>query len=111
MVPVLSVIKTLTLFIFSRASAFFIKTPDCAPFPTPTITDIGVAKPNAQGHAIINTAMAFINPYTNAGSGPNLAQMKKVITEIITTIGTKYLEMLSANFWIGALEREASLTF
>ncbi|MNT71373.1 hypothetical protein D3C72_2098520 [compost metagenome] len=62
MVPVLSVIKTLTLFMFSNASAFFIKTPDWAPLPTPTITDIGVASPKAQGHAIINTATALIKP-------------------------------------------------
>ncbi|MNG13195.1 hypothetical protein D3C84_968570 [compost metagenome] len=61
-VPVLSVINTLTLFMFSKASAFFISTPDCAPLPTPTITDIGVANPNAQGQAIINTAIALMNP-------------------------------------------------
>ena len=47
---------------FSKASAFFINTPDWAPLPTPTITDIGVANPNAQGQAIINTAIALINP-------------------------------------------------
>jgi len=61
-VPVLSVIKTFALFMLSRASAFFIKIPDCAPLPTPTITDIGVANPNAHGQAIINTAMALIKP-------------------------------------------------
>ena len=59
---------------------------------------MGVARPRAQGQAIINTAIAFIKPYTNAGSGPNFAQTKKVIADIMTTIGTKYLEILSANF-------------
>ena len=43
------------------ASAFFISMPFKAPLPTPTITDIGVAKPTAQGQAIINTAIAFTN--------------------------------------------------
>ena len=64
MVPVLSTINVSTLFIFSKASAFFINTPDCAPLPTPTITDIGVAKPKAQGQAIIKTAMAFTKAKT-----------------------------------------------
>ena len=58
-VPVLSIIKVSTFAILSSASAFLTNTPFCAPLPTPTIIDIGVAKPNAQGQAIINTAMAF----------------------------------------------------
>ena len=64
MVPVLSIIRVSTLFIFSRASAFFMSTPDCAPLPTPTMTDMGVAKPKAQGQAIINTEMAFTKAKT-----------------------------------------------
>ena len=62
MVPVLSVIKIFILFKFSKASAFFMRTPDVAPLPTPTMTDIGVANPKAQGQAIINTAIALIKP-------------------------------------------------
>jgi hypothetical protein len=61
-VPVLSVIRTLTCSCFLRLQHFFINTPDWAPLPTPTITDIGVANPNAQGQAIIKTAIAFMNP-------------------------------------------------
>jgi hypothetical protein len=61
MVPVLSVIKTFTLFIFSNASAFLINT-QIALLTHPTITDIGVANPKAQGQAIIKTATALINP-------------------------------------------------
>ena len=97
-VPVLSVISTSTLSIFSNASAFFISTPDLAPLPTPTITDMGVANPSAQGHAIMSTAMAFTKAYTNLGSGPNNHHITKVITDIITTMGTKYLEILSTKF-------------
>ena len=32
----------------------------CAPRPTPTMIDIGVARPSAQGHAMISTATAAI---------------------------------------------------
>ncbi len=63
-VPVLSTISTSILFKPSKASAFLIRIPFCAPFPTPTITDIGVARPNAQGQAIINTAIALTSAKT-----------------------------------------------
>ena len=39
----------------SSASAFLIRTPACAPRPTPTMIDIGVARPSAQGQAMIST--------------------------------------------------------
>jgi hypothetical protein len=58
-VPVLS---TTNVSIFSRtsnASAFLISTPAIAPRPVPTMIDIGVAKPSAQGQAMINTATAL----------------------------------------------------
>ena len=57
-VPVLS---TTSVSIFSNrssASAFLISTPDCAPRPTPTMIDIGVASPSAQGQAMISTETA-----------------------------------------------------
>jgi hypothetical protein len=37
-----------------------INTPARAPRPTPTWIDIGVAKPSAQGHAMISTDTAAI---------------------------------------------------
>ena len=80
------------------ASAFLIRTPNFAPLPTPTITDIGVANPKAHGQAIINTAMAFTKPKTNLGSGPKIHQAKNVIIEIKTTMGTKYFAILSTKF-------------
>ena len=43
----------------SKASAFLINTPAIAPRPVPTMIDIGVANPNAQGQAIIKTATAL----------------------------------------------------
>ena len=63
-VPVLSTTRVSTLFIFSRASASRINTPFWAPFPTPTITDMGVARPRAHGQAMISTAMALTRAYT-----------------------------------------------
>ncbi len=58
-VPVLSTTTVSTFSKVSSASAFFIRTPFCAPFPVPTMIDIGVASPSAQGQAIISTATAL----------------------------------------------------
>ncbi len=57
-VPVLSTISTSTLVNVSRASAFLMRTPLLAPRPIPTIIDMGVAKPTAQGQAMISTDTA-----------------------------------------------------
>ena len=54
-VPVLSTTSVSTFSIRSSASAFLISTPACAPRPTPTMIDIGVASPSAQGQAMIST--------------------------------------------------------
>ena len=55
-VPVLSITSVSTFSMRSSASAFLIRTPACAPRPTPTMIDIGVASPSAQGQAMISTA-------------------------------------------------------
>ena len=57
-VPVLSTTSVSILSIRSSASAFLIRTPACAPRPTPTMIDMGVASPSAQGQAMIRTATA-----------------------------------------------------
>ena len=54
-VPVLSTTSVSTFSMRSSASAFLISTPACAPRPTPTMIDIGVARPSAQGQAMIST--------------------------------------------------------
>jgi hypothetical protein len=54
-VPVLSTTSVSTFLQISSASAFLISTPACAPRPVPTMIDIGVAKPSAQGQAMIRT--------------------------------------------------------
>ena len=48
-VPVLSTTSVSTFSMRSSASAFLISTPAWAPRPTPTMIDIGVARPSAQG--------------------------------------------------------------
>ena len=48
-VPVLSITSVSTFSMRSSASAFLISTPACAPRPTPTMIDIGVAKPERAG--------------------------------------------------------------
>ena len=57
-VPVLSTTSVSTLAKRSSASAFLIRTPAWAPRPVPTMIDIGVARPSAQGQAMIRTETA-----------------------------------------------------
>ena len=35
-------------------------------------------------------------------TNPIISQITQVTIEIVTTVGTKYADNLSANFWIGA---------
>ena len=109
-VPVLSITSVVTFSRRSRASAFFTSTPSCAPRPTPTMIDIGVARPRAQGHAMIRTATAFTIAWARRGSGPTKIQIKNVSTAAPTTNGTKIPPTRSARPWIGARLRCASAT-
>ena len=61
-VPVLSTTSVSTFSMRSSASAFLMRTPACAPRPTPTMIDIGVASPSAHGQAMISTATAATRP-------------------------------------------------
>ncbi len=72
----------------SSASAFLISTPACAPRPTPTMIDIGVARPSAQGQAMISTLTAATRPKAKRGSGPNVAQAAKATSATAITAGT-----------------------
>ena len=55
MVPVLSSTMVSSLCAVSSASAERIRMPAWAPFPVPTMIDSGVARPSAQGQAMIST--------------------------------------------------------
>src|SRR5699024_12218945 len=78
--------------------------------PLSTMIDVVMAKPKAQGQAIINTAINFPNaPFKEQGSNKKYHPIK-VAKDIIITIGTKTPVILSAICWIGAFEAWASST-
>ena len=86
----------------SNDSVFLKRMPRCAPMPVPTITAVGVASPNAHGHAITSTAtnrsIAGVNP-----SPTNTHHARNVAKAIPITTGTNTLATVSAVRWIGAL--------
>ena len=50
--------------------------------------DIGVARPRAQGQAMIRTETAAINPWARRGDGPQSPQAAKASSAITMTMGT-----------------------
>ncbi len=50
--------------------------------------DIGVARPSAQGQAMMSTETATTSPYASAGAGPSTAQTIKATIAIAITAGT-----------------------
>jgi hypothetical protein len=109
-VPVLSTTSVSTFSKASRASASRIRTPRLAPRPTPTMIDMGVARPSAQGHAMMRTLTAATRPWARRGSGPQSDQAMKLRTAIAITAGTNTADTRSASRWIGARVRWASAT-
>ena len=57
------------------------RTPAWAPRPVPTMIAMGVARPRAQGQAMMRTATAFTMAWAKRGSGPKIAQTMKVPTD------------------------------
>ena len=109
-VPVLSTTRVSTLASAWSASALRISTPARAPRPIPTMIDIGVARPSAQGQAMISTATALTRACARRGSGPSSDQTRNVTAAAATTAGTNTPATLSASPWIGARLRCASDT-
>ena len=109
-VPVLSTTRVSSFSISSSASALRTSTPAWAPRPVPTMIDIGVASPNAQGQAMISTATALTSPKPIAGGGPHNDQAMKANTATASTAGTNQPDTTSASRWIGARERCAAAT-
>ena len=72
--------------------------------------DVGVARPRAQGQAMIRTATVFRSARLNAGCGPRANQATNVAAAAISTAGTNQLVTASASRWIGAFEPWASWT-
>ena len=94
----------------SSASASLISTPAAAPRPTPTMIDIGVARPSAQGQAMISTETAATRAWAARGSGPTAIQTTKATAATAITAGMNQPETRSARRWIGARLRWASAT-
>ena len=72
--------------------------------------DIGVARPSAQGQAMMRTLTAATSPNASLGSGPQIAQAMNASTATTMTRGTNQPETWSASRWIGARLRWASAT-
>src|SRR3546814_11589821 len=72
--------------------------------------EVGVAKPIAQGQAIINTATALTRAKVSAGVGPKINQTRKVSAAAAMTAGTNHIVTLSTTAWIGSLEPWACST-
>ena len=69
-----------------------------------------MARPMAQGQAMISTATALTSPKVSAGSGPKISQTPKVRTASAMTTGTKTIVTLSTMACIGSLPPWASST-
>ena len=87
----------------SKTSPPFIKIPIFAPWPVPTMMAVGVAKPNAQGQAMINTEIKIIRAKEkeeveiSATELPNIHQKTKEMAARQITDGTKTPAILSAS--------------
>ena len=78
--------------------------PTSAPLPVPTMIAVGVARPMAQGHAMMTTPMNAVSASVTRGSGPKRNQTANVAAATMSTAGTKSSEIRSARRWMGALE-------
>ncbi|EKE00261.1 MAG: hypothetical protein ACD_22C00064G0001 [uncultured bacterium] len=94
-VPVLSKTIIFTLTADSKGSPPLTSIPFSAPLPVPTIIDVGVASPSAQGHAITITEVNAISAKDNVEPITKY-QTTNVMAARIRTVGTKTAEILSA---------------
>ncbi len=100
-VPVLSSTTVSTRRVSSRISGPLMRMPSWAPRPVPTSSAVGVARPSAQGHAMISTATAAVNA---ACTPPPVASHTTSVPSAMTsTTGTKTAEIRSASRCTGAL--------
>ena len=110
-VPVLSRTIAVSRRDCSSASPLPIRTPSSAALPVPTMTAVGVARPSAQGQAMISTAMAVpIAMVQWLPADPARAQTVNVATAAMRTPGTNHAETVSARRCIGGLAPCASST-
>lgn len=93
---------------FSNISLFFTNIPLLAHNPSLTTIASGVANPRLQGQATTNTVINVLNAVPK--SYPKIKYTIKVTIAIAITDGTKYPEILSVIFAIGAFVLLASTT-
>ena len=86
------------------------RTPALAPLPTPTMMDIGVASPSAQGHAMMSTDTAATTASPSAGAGAQIIQAANAMAAEAMTAGTNQAATTSTRRWMGARLRCASAT-
>ena len=100
-VPVLSSTTASMRRVSSSTSAPLIRMPRRAPRPVPTSSAVGVARPSAQGQAMMSTAMAT----SSARDGSPVAshQPAKVSAASTSTTGTNTADTRSARRCTGAL--------
>jgi hypothetical protein len=82
----------------------------CARLPVATMIDIGVARPSAQGQAMISTATALIRPKVHAGAGPNRSPDEEGDQRNRSTASTNHNGHDIGQRCIGARERCAWAT-
>ena len=87
MVPVLSKTIVSTLCAVSSAAPDLMRTPCSAPRPVPTMMAVGVARPRAQGQAIVSTATKTVR--AKAAPCPRRSQMPAETKAMPKTTGTK----------------------
>ncbi len=95
-VPVLSKTMAWSLWAFSKCSPPLMRMPFSAPLPVPTMIEVGVASPKAQGQAITKTAVMLISALVKLPGAPMKYQPRKVKAATPTTTGTNLLEIISA---------------
>ena len=107
-VPVLSSTTVSTRRVDSSTSGPLMSRPSCAPRPVPTSSAVGVARPSAQGHAMISTDTAAVN--AAAAPAPATSHPARVASESAITAGTNTAATRSASRWTWALPCWASIT-
>ena len=102
-VPVLSNTHTSTSLELSNVSPFLISMPYSAALPTPTVTAVGVARPNEHGHATTSTDMRHVS----ANSKPEPATKyhnRNTMIAIVKITGMNHVTILFASLCTGGLD-------
>ncbi len=107
-VPVLSSTTVSIRRVDSSTSGPLMRMPSWAPRPVPTSSAVGVARPSAQGQAMMRTATAAVNAVL--APAPRASQVPRVARASTMTTGTKTADTRSASRWMGALPVWASVT-